>query len=191
MGKGQETRTQILRAALKQACHVGLEGLSIGGLASQVGMSKSGLFTHFGSKESLQKEVLLYAGDRFADAIIRPAVLLPRGEPRVKALFENWLEWTVPFGCVFVSTAYEFDDRPGMVRDELLRLIKDWRDTMARAAEIAIEVGHFRADIDPQQFAFEMHSLTLGYHIDERLFRVEGARQRALKAFESLRAASR
>ena len=190
MSKGDTTRNAILEAALSQASKVGLTGLSIGGLARDVGMSKSGLFAHFGSKEGLQSATLQLGGVHFIDEVVRPMLRLPRGEPRVRALFENWLDWAEnkdrEGGCVFVASTSELDDRPGPVRDLLLGLIGDWLRTMSRAASIAIEEGHFKAELDPNQFAFEMHSFMLAYNVQARLFHNPRARSRASRSFEEL-----
>jgi len=191
MSKGQETREAILRAGLARASQFGLEALTIGGLAKAAGISKSGLFAHFGSKEDLQREVLRTAAGRFVDQVVRPAIKRPRGEPRVRGLFEQWLEWIdasedVPGGCLFAACSMEFDERPGPVRDTLHEEVGASRGTLARAAQIAVEEGHFRADLDPDQFAFELHALLLGYHMESRFLRRPQAHARACRAFESL-----
>ena len=121
MSRGTQTRSDILSHALNHASRIGLSGLSIGTLARDVGMSKSGLFAHFGSKEELQRAVLESAAERFVAEIILPAIKQPRGLPRVRALFENWVVWSQSSkregGCLFVSGSSEFDDRPGVVRE--------------------------------------------------------------------------
>src|SRR5262252_11254590 len=127
MGKGELTRQAILERATALASRVGLEGVSIGRLSEELGLSKSGLFAHFGAKQALEVEVLRFAADRFVDGVVRPALAAPRGEPRVRAVFERWLAWdrrsrVVPGGCLFVAAATELDDRPGPARDELVRL---------------------------------------------------------------------
>ncbi len=195
MSKGRRTRDEILRTALGRASQFGLEGLSIGSLARDVGMSKSGLFAHFGSKEDLQRSVLVVAAELFAAEVVSSAIQRPRGEPRVRGIFESWLSWadspSIPGGCLFASSAMEFDDRPGPVRELVVELVLQWRATMARAARIAMEEGHFRSDLDPEQFAFEMHALMMGYHLEARLFRGPEAQARACRAFEALLRASR
>ena len=152
MAKGEETRRAILDHALQVATTEGLEGLTIGRLAQDLRLSKSGLFAHFGSKEDLQLQVLETAIERFAEAVVRPALARPRGEPRVRALFENWLDWAeasfLPGGCVFIAAANELDDRPGALRDLLVSSQQQWLAVIARAARIAQEEGHFRADLD-------------------------------------------
>ncbi len=195
MGKGEQTRADILSLALGQASQLGLEGLSIGNLARELGMSKSGLFAHFGSKAGLQQQVLALAAQRFGREIVLPALSLARGEPRVVALFENWLSWNaskdLPGGCLFVSTAMELDARPGPVRDLLEARLGQWLQTLERAAGIAVEEGHFRADLDPRLFAFQLHSLTLGFHVQAGLFETPDALSLARRAFAELLTASR
>lgn len=190
MGKGDETKQQILEQAMNQASMFGLEGLSIGGLAKDLGMSKSGLFAHFQSKENLQIETIELAASVFTDAVVRPALKAPRGEPRVVALYEHWLEWAthggLEGGCIFVNSASEFDDRPGAVRDALAKTQRDWTDVLARAARIAVEEGHFRSDLDEHEFAFSAYSLMLGAHLYARLLRDDEALIRARRAFERL-----
>lgn len=195
VGKGDKTRSEILDVALNQASQVGLEGLSIGTLARDVGMSKSGLFAHFGSKRDLQLAVIDLASAVFIDTVIRPAIKEPRGEPRIRALFENWMIWTeraaLDGGCVLSSTPWEFDDRPGPVRDLLEQTLSELHHTVAKAARIAIHEGHLARDTDVEQFAFELHSVMLGYHVQWRLFRRIDAPQRARRAFERLLQACR
>ncbi len=195
MSKGDDTRSEILQVALNQASQVGLEGLSIGGLARAVGMSKSGLFAHFGSKRGLQMAVLERAARVFIDSVILPAIREPRGEPRVRALFEGWMTWTerasLEGGCVLASTPWEFDDRPGPVRDLLEQTLDELHHTLSRAARISVQQGHFHAELDTEQFAFELHAIMLGYHIQARLFRRPDAPTRARTAFERLLDSSR
>src|SRR5688572_20094465 len=138
MSKGDETRSAVLGSAITLASTVGLEGVTIGKLAEHVGLSKSGLFAHFSSKENLQLAVLEEAMARFVALVIGPALKKPRGEPRVRALFERWLEWSraefLPGGCIFVVASVELDDRPGPARDRLIASQKDWFGTLAHAA---------------------------------------------------------
>lgn len=195
MGKGIRTKQGILEAALQRAGRVGLEGLSIGGLAKDVGMSKSGLFGHFGSKQELQIEILRMGAACFIQQIVVPAVQMPRGIARLRALYQNWLEWAESKeregGCVFVSGAFEFDDRPGPVRDVLSALIGDWVATLRRAAAISIEEGHLRSDIDPDQIAYAVHAFMLEYNVRARLFEDKRAHSSAMVAFETLMQSSR
>ena len=189
MGKGEQTRQAIVSTALDLASRGGLEALSIGELAREVGMSKSGLFAHFKSKEQLQLDVLEEAVARFIAKVVAPALREPRGEPRVRALFERWLRWErdeFPGGCVIESAAEELLERPGPVRDYVVRAQRDWMDTLATAAKIAIDEGHFRADADPRQIAFEILTLFLGYHRHGRLFARSEAEAHTRAAFEGL-----
>jgi AcrR family transcriptional regulator len=194
VSKGEQTREAILRHALRLATRVGLEGLTIGRLAEDLRMSKSGLFAHFRSKEALQIEILRFAGSQMIEAVVRPALSAPRGEPRVRALFENWFAWeqspSLPGGCPFMAASFELDDRPGPVRDFVVQSLRDWADTLAGAARIAVQEGHFRADLDCEQFAHDCSGIALGFVHASRLIRDPKARARAEVAFESLLRAS-
>jgi AcrR family transcriptional regulator len=189
------TRQAILERAVALASRHGLEGLSIGRLATELDLSKSGLFAHFRSKEALQVQVLEYAASRFVDAVIRPALGAPRGEPRVRAMFDGWLQWDtsrpVPGGCVFVAAATELDDRPGAVRERLVRTQRDWFESLATCFRAGIQEGHFRVDADPEQFAHDLYGIMLAYHHAARLMRDPAAGTRARAAFESLLATVR
>lgn len=195
MTKGEDTRERILKHAMAIVSEVGFEALSIGGLAKEAEMSKSGLFAHFDSKEDLQLQVLATACRRFLDDVITPALREPRGVPRVRALFERWLTWEEgrvnPGGCPFVSASWEYDDRPGRVRDAVVSAQRDWVDTVATSARIAVEEGQFRADLDTMQFAFELYGIFLSYHLYHRLLSDSDARQKARAAFDRLIEASR
>ena len=193
MGKGDETREAVLREALAQSSHLGLRGITIGGLADSMGMSKSGLFAHFRSKEALQSAVMDYAGDWFARLVLGPALEAPRGEPRLRALFDRWLGWdgfsdyALPGGCIFVGVTTEFDDEPdGPVRDKVVALQRQWLDSIARIHAGAVAEGHFGDAVSPEQFAHELYSIMLGYHFAARLLRDRGAADRARTAFEAL-----
>jgi AcrR family transcriptional regulator len=192
--KGDLTRQSILERASALASQVGLAGVTIGRLAEEIGLSKSGLFAHFRSKEALQEQVLLFASQRFIEAVARPAISAPRGEPRVRALFESWLHWartgTARAGCVFVAASTEFDDQPGAVRDTLVRLQKDWLEFIAQAYRRAQAEGHFQAG-DAEQFAQDVHGTMLAYHHASRLLGDPKAEQRARAAFEALLSAAR
>src|SRR3954463_7915747 len=151
MTKGDETRSAVLGSALSLATQLGLEGITIGKLAEHCGMSKSGLFAHFSSKENLQVAILEEASARFVALVVAPALKKPRGEPRLRALFDNWLAWSkvdfMPGGCIFVQAGVELDDRPGPARDRYIAGQRDWLATLAGAARIAIEEKHFRKDL--------------------------------------------
>ena len=194
MGKGELTRHVVLDQAARTASEVGLRGVTIGSLADLTHMSKSGLFAHFGSKESLQLATVQHARDQFVNLVIRPALAAPRGEPRVRALFENWLDWdtnVLPGGCLFVAAAVEFDDEPGAVRDELVRNQVDLDETIARVFRGGINERHFRDDADPEQFAFQMHGILLAFHQHSRLLGDSLAAERARRALNALLDAAR
>src|SRR5688572_24007024 len=190
MSKGAATKDRIIERALRAASVDGLEGISLGRLASDVGMSKSGLFAHFQSKEELQLDVLDAAARKFEEVVVRPAFAAPRGEPRVRSLFEHWLTWerndSLPGGCVFMHAAAELDDRPGPARDALVEWQQRWLDTLARAVQIAVDAGHFRKDVDPAQVAFQLFGIVLVYYHSARLLRDPNARAKADAAFNSL-----
>jgi AcrR family transcriptional regulator len=187
--KGQATRAAILDSALALASQMGLEGLSIGALAEVAGMSKSGVFAHFGSREELQIAVIREYHRRFEDEVFFPALRESRGVPRLRALFERWVRRVsveVDSGCIYISGAVEFDDRPGPVRDALVAMVRAWQDALERAIRLAIDEGQLRADTDAQQLLFEIHGLILALHHDARLMRTPGALQRAQRAFDRL-----
>ncbi len=190
MSKGRDTREDILQHALGEANRLGLEGLSIGGLARDVGMSKSGLFAHFGSKEGLQISVLNRASELFGRKVIGESVRHPRGEPRVRAINAAWIAWadspSIPGGCLFMSSTFEYDERPGLVRDTLVGQMQQLRDNLQRAAQIAVDEGHFRPDLDTEAFAFQWHGVMLAYHVQSRLFRSPDARRLMHASFDAL-----
>jgi AcrR family transcriptional regulator len=184
--KGQQTRAAILDAALGLAAHMGLEGLSIGALAELMQMSKSGVFAHFGSREELQISVIREYHARFEEEVFFPSVREARGLPRLAALFERWVRRVsteIDSGCIYISGAVEFDDRPGPVRDALAAMVMAWHSALERAIRIAIEEGHLRPDTDAQQMLFEIHGLILALHHDARFLRHPGALDRARRGF--------
>jgi AcrR family transcriptional regulator len=195
MSKGEETRQAILGRAAQMASLEGLHGLTIGGLASRAGLSKSGLFAHFHSKETLQVETLRFAAQLFVDKVVRPALKAPRGVERVVAVFERWLGWAeadvLEGGCIFVAAASELDDRPGPVRDELVRQQRDWLELIANVCRTAIAEGHFGTHVDAEQFAHDLHGVMLSYHHARRLLRDPRAQERARRGFETLVDAAR
>jgi len=193
MGKGEQTRQAIVDQALELVSTVGLDKLTIGALAGATGMSKSGLFAHFNSKEQLQLQVLAQARQRFIEIVIAPALQKPRGEARLRAIFESTMkQWEndLPGGCVFHAVSAELDDQPGPARDYLVETQRDYADTLRRAAEIAIEEGQFRKDLDLDQFVFELGSITAAYHHFGRLLGDPDADQHARNMFEGLLARS-
>ena len=193
-GKG-ETRERVLDAGLALASEIGLAGLTIGRLADAVGLTKAGLYAHFDSKEEILREILRSAVDRFVEEGVRPALRAPRGEARVRALFEAWLEWTkappLPGGCVFISSATELDDRPGPLRDYLVETQREWKEVLERTAELAMEDGQFREDLAPGSFVYEIYALVLSFHYYDRLFDDPSAEARTREAFEGLLARAR
>jgi AcrR family transcriptional regulator len=187
--KGQQTRAAILEAALGLASNMGLEGLSIGALAEVTQMSKSGVFAHFGSREELQISVVREYHTKFEEEVFFPAMREARGLPRLKALFERWVRrvsMELDSGCIYISGAVEFDDRPGPVRDALASMVQAWQSALERAVRIAIDEGHLKPDTDPLQLVFEVHGLILALHHDARFLRSAGALERVRTAFERL-----
>ncbi len=184
--KGQQTKAAIVDAALGLATTLGLEGLSIGVLAEAMHMSKSGVFAHFGSREELQISVVREYFSRFEQEVFYPALALPRGLPRVEALFANWIgrvAMEIESGCIFISGAVEFDDRPGAVRDALASSVKIWLSAMHRALMQAKEEAHLNANADARQMAFEIHGLILALHFDARFLNNPGSIERAYVGF--------
>ena len=187
--KGQQTKTAIVDAALQLATQVGLEGLSIGALAEVIHMSKSGVFAHFGSREELQISVIREYFRQFEQEVFQPVLKLPRGLPRVEALFSNWMKRVaveIHSGCIFISGAVEFDDRPGAVRDALASSVKTWLDAMYRAVLQAQHEGHLASDADGQQIAFEIHGLILALHYEARFLKNPGSIVRAHTGFSHI-----
>ena len=187
--KGQQTKAAIVDAALGLATQIGLEGLSIGALAEVMQMSKSGVFAHFGSREELQISVVREYHHRFEEEVFYPAMSVPRGLPRLRAMFDNWMQRTsveIDSGCIYISGAVEFDDRPGPVRDALASSVNTWLTAMSRAIEIAVEEGHLRADTDAAQMGFEIHALILALHYEARFLRSPDSVRRSLTAFEGI-----
>lgn len=190
LSKGEETRAQILDVALNVASESGFEALTIGSLAERTGLSKSGLFAHFGSKEDLQIAVLDEGARRVTERVFKAALNEPRGVIRLRALFGNWLVWAetcqLKGGCPIMAAAFEFDDRPGPVRDAVVKHHSRMQSGMARTVELCIETGEFRPDTDPQQFAFEIFGIANAYYFSHRLMRDADAAERAFKAFDRL-----
>lgn len=188
--KGERTRAAILDAALRIVSKSGLDGLTIGTLADATGMSKSGLFAHFGSREELLLAVLAHGQAQFSEVVFQPAMAKPRGIARLRAMFINWLDWTesaeLPGGCPMIGGASEFDDKPGPVRDMLAGGQRTWIETLKRSVRQAIDEGELPADTDPEQIAFEMFGIALVVHHHRRLLGYPKARARALAALDKL-----
>ena len=187
--KGQQTKAAIIDAALGQATHIGLEGLSIGALAEVMGMSKSGVFAHFGSREELQISVIREYHTKFEEEVFFPAIRQPRGLPRVVALFENWIKRVaveIDSGCIYISGAVEFDDRTGPVRDALAHSVLTWHAAMKRAILQAKELGQLNADVVEDQMLFEIHGLILALHYEARFLKNPGSIAKALAGFDNI-----
>ena len=187
--KGQQTKAAIVDAALGLATQIGLEGLSIGALAEVMQMSKSGVFAHFGSREELQISVVREYHHRFEEEVFYPAMAAARGLPRLRAMFDNWMKRPsveIDSGCLYISGAVEFDDRPGPVRDALASSVNTWLAAMKRAIEIAVAEGHLHADTDAGQMGFEIHAQILALHYEARFLRNPESLRRALTAFEGI-----
>ena len=188
--KGERTRAAILDVALRLVSKAGLDGLTIGTLADATGMSKSGLFAHFGSREELLLAVLAHGQAQFGEVVFQPAMAKPRGLPRLRAMFVNWLDWTesaeLPGGCPMIGGATEFDDRPGPVREMLAGGQRTWIETLKRAVRQAIDERQLEPGTDPEQIAFEMFGIALVVHHHRRLLGYQKARSRALTALDSL-----
>ena len=189
--KGTATRELIVARAYAIACRDGLEGLSIGDLAQAVGMSKSGVFAHFGSREDLQLAVLDHGGQRFADRVFVPALRAPRGLARLRAIVAGWFDWVREnrHGCLIMAAASEYDARPGAQRDRVVGLLERWRSETTRAIAMAIDSGELRAGTDAGQLAFGIFGIALALHQDTRLFDPARARVHAERAVDRLLAA--
>jgi AcrR family transcriptional regulator len=189
MQKGQQTKAAIVEAALGLSTQIGLEGLSIGVLAEVTQMSKSGVFAHFGSREELQISVIREYFGRFEQEVFYPALHAERGLPRVEALFHNWMKRVaveIQSGCIFISGAVEFDDRPGPVRDALATSVQTWLSALYRAVVLAKQCGHLQADADEHQMAFEIHGLILALHYEARFLKNPGSIERANQGFANI-----
>ncbi len=189
MSKGQETRIAILDEAVGIASRVGFNALTIGQLAESTGMSKSGLFAHFKSKEALQLETLERGRERFTDIVVRPTLAAPRGTARVRALADNWLAWeteALQGGCIFVTASTEYDDQPGPMRDALVRNQRDWAEFVETVARTAVSEGEFHEDLDVEQFAFLLQGLTYAFHHTARLLHDPKASERFRRGLDQL-----
>ena len=187
--KGRQTKAAIVDTALGLAAQIGLEGLSIGAVADAMHMSKSGVFAHFGSRDELQLSVVREYFRRFDEEVFKPVRQEPKGLPRVRALFANWMQRVaveLKSGCIFISGAVEFDDRLGPVRDALASSVQTWMGAMRRSVVLAREAGHLRADADEHQIVFEIHGLILALHYETRFLKTPGSLQRALFAFDEI-----
>lgn len=185
--KGNATREMIVARAYDIAARHGLEGLSIGELATAAGMSKSGVFAHFGSREDLQLTVLEWTAERYALAVIVPAVGLPRGLPRLRAIMENWFRWVCdnPDGCIILAAAHEYDARPGLLHDRIVDWLRQLRVQLMKAIGMCVETGDLSRDTDPVLLAFELFAIAQGLH-DARLYDADQAPQLAHRSLDRL-----
>jgi AcrR family transcriptional regulator len=189
MRKGEMTRAAILDVALELASRDGLEGLTIGVLADRMNMSKSGVFAHFGSREDLQMEVIRLYHQRFEQEVFYPSIKEARGLPRLVAMFEHWVKRVsveIASGCIYISGAVEYDDRPGPIREQLVTMVQTWQGALLRCVQQAIDCGDLKADTDAQQLVYEMYGMILALHHDARFLRIPGAIDRARRGFERL-----
>jgi len=187
--RGRQTRAAILNVALELAARTGLEGLSIGLLADALSMSKSGVFSHFGSREELQIAVLREYRDRFEAEVFRPALVATRGLPRLQAMVQAWMNRVsreVDSGCIYISGAVEFDDRPGPVRDALVAMVSAWQDALRKAIDLAVVEGHLRPDTVADDLLFDLQGCILAVHHDARFLRQADAVDRARRAVAGL-----
>ncbi len=189
MRKGELTRAAILDVALELASRTGLEGLTIGLLADKMSMSKSGVFAHFGSREDLQMEVIKLYHERFEHEVFFPSVKEERGLPRLEAMFDRWVKRVsveIASGCIYISGAVEYDDRPGPIREELVSMVRAWQGALQRCVQQAIDCGDLKAGTDAAQMVYEMYGLILALHHDARFLRSPDAIDRARVGFQRL-----
>lgn len=187
MRKGELTRVAILDVALDLASRDGLEGLTIGLLAEKMSMSKSGVFAHFGSREDLQLEVVKLYHRHFEQEVFYPSIKEARGLARLRGMFSRWIKLVtieISSGCIYISGAVEYDDRPGPIRDQLVSMVDTWQKALRRCVLQAIESGHLRTDTDPDQLVYEMYGLILGLHHDARFLKKAGSEERAQAGFD-------
>jgi AcrR family transcriptional regulator len=190
MSKGEATRERILDRAFLLAGRDGLEGLTIGALADELKLSKSGLFSHFGSKEELQVAVLDVASSRFSERVLLPAFKAARGLPRLERVFEQWIDWatdpSMPGGCIFQQANAELDDRQGRPHDVLLESQKNLVDALIKTVQLAVSEGHLAKDTDARQVVYELEGIMMAMNVYLRLFKDRRAVERARTAFKRL-----
>ena len=188
MKKQQTTRNTIIDSALMQSVKVGLEGISLGGIASDVGMSKSGLFAHFKSKEALQLAVVEEAEERFYQSVVLPAEKKSPGLSRLKAYYVYYLDWIKGSrglsACPFVTFVQEYDDRPGAIRDMLVKSQVKWRKTLAISVRDAIKNHEINDSANPEQISFELIGAALSFQIASQLLNSKKSRTLANIAFD-------
>jgi len=188
--KGEETRSQILAAAVEQASSTGFESLTIGTLAEKTGMSKSGLFAHFGSKLELQMAALDESARQFTEAVFMPALKAPRGLKRLRALFENWITWpermSLPGGCPIDAASREYHHQPGPMREAIVGRQKQLDRELTKTVQLAIDTGELASTTDPRQVAFEFLAIVLVFSRAELVLGTDEARKRSRVAFDAL-----
>jgi AcrR family transcriptional regulator len=184
------TRERILHQGLALMSQSGLAGVTLGVLADQVGMSKSGLFAHFRSKEDVQIELLSHMAEFAAAHVVEPSMTASEGLPRLRGLVRNWFGWAqragLPGGCPVAAGLFEFDDIEGRVRNKILEMEAQWRRLLTGLVVRAVELGHFRRDLDVDQFVWELCGIYLGHHAAHRFLRANDADARAQIAFKAL-----
>jgi AcrR family transcriptional regulator len=192
--KTTATYQRIIEQGVAIVSERGLGGVSLGGLAERAALSKSGLFAHFRSKEELQVALLRAAEETLKSAVVTPTLTEPVGLPRLRALMGRWLGWAaragLPGGCPLYSAAFELDDVDGPVRDYLVASKRAWSGMLAELTAAAVAHGHLRADLDVDQFVWQLEGIYLSHHLAQRLMRDADADARATTAFEALAAAS-
>lgn len=178
MEKKHQTKSLVLKRGLDYASQHGYESLSFGWLAKDLGMSKSGLFGHFGSKEQLQIGVFDLGASQFVDFVMQPAIRKPRGLPRIRALADNWVRWNSDIcggGCPIITATVEVESKPGILRDHVYKLQREWIKGLEYAGQLAVSVGDFHPSSNPKQFAFELYSYMLGFHLYRKTMKDPGA----------------
>src|SRR5271156_5671954 len=184
------TRERILRQGLALMSQSGVAGVTLGVLAEQVGMSKSGLFAHFRSKEDVQIELLTHMAEFAQGHVVAPSMAAADGLPRLRALVGNWFGWAqragLPGGCPVAAGLFEFDDVEGRVRNKILEMEGQWRLTLTELVQRAVDLGHLRRDLDVDQFVWELCGIYLGHHAAHRFLRSADADARAQTAFQAL-----
>jgi AcrR family transcriptional regulator len=184
------THERILQHGLALMSQSGLAGVTLGVLADQVGMSKSGLFAHFRSKEDVQIGLLQYTAQVATAHVVHPAMSADEGLPRLQALVRNWFGWAqragLPGGCPVAAGLFEFDDVEGAVRNEIISMERQWRSLLTQVVQQAIDRGHLRQDLDVDQFVWELCGIYLIHHATQRFLRAADADRRARTAFQAL-----
>jgi AcrR family transcriptional regulator len=194
VGNAASTRERILDQGLALMSQAGLDGVTLGVLANQVGMSKSGLFAHFHSKEEVQISLLEHTAKAATVHVLAPSMSAPEGLPRLKTLVTKWFGWAqragLPGGCPVAAGMFEFDDVEGPVKEELLKMEAEWRGLLTKLVVEAISLGHLRRGLDADQFVWELSGIYLSHHTAQRFLKSADADRRARLAFESLLARS-